>query len=74
MDEWHWRKASGGWTLPTDDTSYRRLFHAYDESNHAACSPGFGLNASCEEPNEGSQFCPVCMGVVLTRAESQFSR
>lgn len=56
---WDWRKASGG-CIPQN----RRIFHAYDMNDNAACRPSLGLVASCEEPNEGSEFCEDCMGVV----------
>ncbi len=38
---WEWRKASGGW-------GYDGLFHACDVNHNLACSPGSGLQASCE--------------------------
>lgn len=59
---WDWRKASGGWTLPTDHPN--RLFHAYDINNHAACAPSLGLAASCEDPTEGSTYCAECIAIV----------
>lgn len=63
---WAWRKAAGGFWLGTDHGPkvHQRRFHAYDEDDHAACEPIFGLGASCEEPNEGSDFCPACMEIV----------
>lgn len=62
--DWSWRKASGGWTLPNEHVT-GRIFHAYDSSDDVACHPAYGLAASCEEPNEGSRFCPECMSIVL---------
>lgn len=64
MNGWDWRKSSGGVTLPSDTAAGERLFHAYDGDDLAACSPGYGLLASCEEPNEGSRFCRPCMVAV----------
>lgn len=61
---WEWRKASGGWWFPSVETPSTRKFHAYDVNDNAACSPGAGLVASCEEPNEGSDLCPECIDVV----------
>ena len=59
---WDWRKASAG-VVPKG----WRIFHAYDVNDNAACEPSYGLAASCEEPNEGSELCPDCIDVV--RAE-----
>ncbi len=61
---WEWRKAAGGWCADTDPSSHERLFHAYDINDNAACEPLLGLAATCEQPNEGSRFCPACMETV----------
>lgn len=55
---WSWRKASGG-CIPGN----RRIFHAYDVNDNAACNDAYGLVASCEEPNEGSELCSDCVEV-----------
>lgn len=65
-----WRKAVGGWTFRTDVDAGERLFHAYDDSDHALCEPMMGLGASAEPPNEGSRFCPDCMTVVLGQVQT----
>lgn len=56
---WEWRKASGG-AIPKG----RRIFHAHDVNDNCACEPHLGLMESCEEPNEGSEFCEDCIEVV----------
>lgn len=61
---WEWRKAYAGVLLHNDQPGGRRLFHAYDVNDNAACSPSCGLVASCEEPNEGSELCPDCTIIV----------
>ena len=61
---WVWRKAWGGWTLDTDNGPNGRLFHAYDQQDHAACDPDKGLASSVEPVNEGSHLCPTCIAIV----------
>lgn len=63
---WDWRKAAsfGGVWLATDHGPRQRRFHAYDADDLAACEPSCGLVATCEEPTEGSDFCPACMDIV----------
>lgn len=68
---WAWRKAIAGWTFDTDRGPDGRLFHAYDQDDHAACDPGMGLMHSCEEPNEGSHLCPSCVAVVRSQTGRQ---
>jgi len=63
---WDWRKAEWG-CVPQQ----RRIFHAYDVNHNAACAPAYGLVASCEEPNEGSEFCRDCMDVVRLTPEGR---
>lgn len=69
MNGWDWRKSEGGWTLPGDrrgdDGRLVRVFHAYDERDNAGCDERMGLSRSVEEANEGSEFCPECMNVVV---------
>ena len=60
---WEWRKAYGGIWFHRVETPERRIFHAYDVNDNAACEPAFGLVQSCEEPNEGSTLCPECIEV-----------
>lgn len=57
---WEWRKAAGGAWADTDPAP-ERLFHAYDQEDQMACEPWLGLGRTCEEPNEGSSLCPVCI-------------
>lgn len=72
---WEWRKSQGGLTLDSDRGPKGRAFHAYDSSDWAACTPYCGLIASCEEPNEGSHFCPACMVIVRGYPDAdQFDR
>ena len=67
MIGWDWRKAlNGGWMHDSDRRDDVAYFHAYHAENTSACEPSLGLIASCEEPNEGSSFCPDCMDVVRT--------
>lgn len=54
-----WRKADGGWWIDGDAP----IFHAYDINDNAACSPNYGLMATCEQPNEGSELCASCIDV-----------
>lgn len=57
---WSWRRPWAG-ASPSHELE---TFHAYDRDDHAACDPVYGLGASRDEPNEGSQFCADCMAVV----------
>lgn len=69
---WDWRKAIGGWTLPSD-IPVRRV-HAFDVNNNAACSPSHGLIKSIEPPTEGSLFCDDCIAVVKAQPEGRPER
>jgi hypothetical protein len=65
MRGWEWRKAAGGYEMPADRGPQGRAFHAYDGSNLAACDSSKGLCSSCEQPGDGSHFCPDCMSIVV---------
>lgn len=58
MNGWDWRIGDRISPIGSD------RFHAYDGDDSMACRPSCGLVATVKEPDEGSDLCPECMGIV----------